>query len=539
MSFALLGRSSLSGPFEPFEAVTIGDLLRDRAEATPDIIVLKEIDADGQIGRGWTYAELLADTERIGRALASRHQPGARIAVYANNIPEWVLLELGSALAGTVLVTANPAFQARELQYVLDQSRAEALYYVDEFRGNPMRAIAEQVCTELPAIHTLIDLRDHSALFEGEERGVLPPVRPEDIAQIQYTSGTTGHPKGALLHHRGLVQNARDIMGRAGLGEGDVFLHVMPMFHTTGCAMCVLGAIGASATMLLPPLFDPALVAKILDRERPSLLLAVPTMLVGLLAEHAGGRYDFTSLKRIVSGGAPVAPELIARARAASRAIVQVVYGQTECSPGITMSRPDDPADSIGSAGQPLPNIEVAIFDPRSGEIAAVGEEGEICTRGYHVMGGYDGNPDATAAAIDSGGWLHTGDLGHLDARGFLTISGRIKDMIIRGSENLYPAEIELAMLEHPDVSEVAVVGVPCPIYGEQAVCFMRPSGERRPDAAEMKVFIRERLSPQKTPAHWLWVDKWPLTGSGKIQKFRLAEQFESSAFATQSSSSS
>jgi fatty-acyl-CoA synthase len=169
----------------------------------------------------------------------------------------------------------------------------------------------------------------------------------------------------------------------------------------------------------------------------------------------------------------------------------------------------------------------------------AVGEEGEICTRGYHVMAGYDGDPAATAEAIDGDGWLRTGDVGFLDPRGFLTITGRIKDMIIRGSENLYPAEIELAMLEHPDVSEVAVVGVPCPIYGEQAVCFMRPSGERRPDAAELKAFIRQRLSPQKTPAHWLWVDRWPLTGSGKIQKFRLAEQFESGAFAAQSSSSS
>jgi fatty-acyl-CoA synthase len=168
-----------------------------------------------------------------------------------------------------------------------------------------------------------------------------------------------------------------------------------------------------------------------------------------------------------------------------------------------------------------------------------VGEEGEICTRGYHLMAGYDGNPEATAAAIDSNGWLHTGDLGHVDSRGFLTISGRIKDMIIRGSENLYPAEIEMAVLEHADVSEAAIVGVPCPIYGEQVACFMRASGSRRPDAAELKAFIRERLSPQKTPAHWLWVDAWPLTGSGKIQKFRLAEQFESGAFATQSSSSS
>ncbi|HET8750387.1 MAG TPA: AMP-binding protein, partial [Sphingomicrobium sp.] len=439
----------------------------------------------------------------------------------------------------TVLVTANPACQARELQYVLEQSCAEALYYVEGFRGNPMRAIAETASGALPGVRHLIDLRDHDRLFDGEERGVLPAVRPEDIAQIQYTSGTTGNPKGALLHHRGLVQNARDIMDRAGLSAGDLFLHIMPMFHTTGCAICVLGAIGAGATMLLPPLFDPALVASTIDRDHPSLLLAVPTMLVALLHEYASGGHDFRSLKRIVSGGATVAPELIVQVRRSTGAAVQVVYGQTECSPGITMSCPDDPADTIESVGRLLPNVELAILDPQSGEIVPVGEEGEICTRGYHLMAGYDGNPEATAAAIDSNGWLHTGDLGHVDSRGFLTISGRIKDMIIRGSENLYPAEIEMAVLEHPDVSEAAIVGIPCPIYGEQVACFMRASGSRRPDAAELKTFIRERLSPQKTPAHWLWVERWPLTGSGKIQKFRLAEQFESGAFAAQSSSSS
>jgi fatty-acyl-CoA synthase len=539
MNLGATGPAYLSRPEEPLEAMTIGDLLRARAVASPAIVALKEIGPDGEIGRSWTYAELLADAERFGRALANRHRPGARLAVYANNIPEWILLEIGSALAGTVLVTANPAWQASELHYVLDQSRAEALYCVDEFRGNPMRAIADKVCADLPAIRRPIDLRDHAALFEGEESGTLPPVRRGDIAPIQFTSGTTGQPKGALLHHRGLVRNACDIMERAGLGAGDVFLHIMPMFHTTGCAMCVLGAIGAGATMLLPPLFDPALVARIVDQERPALLLAVPTMLVALLGEHSSGGYDFSSLTRIVSGGDTVPPELIRRVTAAFGAVVQLVYGQTECSPGITMSCPDDPPDSLATVGRPLPNVEVAIRGPQSRETLAVGEEGEICTRGYHVMAGYDGDPAATAEAIDGDGWLRTGDLGFLDPRGFLTITGRIKDMIIRGSENLYPAEIELAMLEHPDVSEVAVVGVPCPIYGEQAVCFMRPSGERRPDAAELKAFIRQRLSPQKTPAHWLWVDRWPLTGSGKIQKFRLAEQFESGAFASQSSSSS
>ena len=524
---------------EPIEQLTIGELLRHRAEASPDTVALKEVGYDAEIGRVWSYAQLLGDAERLGRALASRHQPGARIAIYANNIPEWVLLELGSAMAGTILVTINPASQTRELKYALEQSRAEALYCVEEFRGNPMRVIADEVCANVAAIRHLIDLADHEALFEGHDRGTLPPVRPDDIAQIQYTSGTTGFPKGALLRHHGLVQNARDVMARCGLGAGDTYLQIMPLFHTTGCAINVLGAIGAGGTMLMPPVFEPAMVVKVIERERPDFMLAVPTMLVGLLDEAVRSGRDVTSVKGITSGGAMVAPELINRARAVFGATIQIIYGQTECSPGITMARgDDDPADLTETIGQPLPNIDVAILDPHTSAILPIGAQGEICTRGYHVMAGYNDNEEATAKAIDADGWLHTGDLGRMDQRGYLSITGRVKEMIIRGGENLFPAEIENAMLEHGDVGEVAVVGVPCPTYGEQVACFMRASGDRRPDPAELKAFIRERLSPQKTPLYWLWIDQWPLTGSGKIQKFKLAEQFQGGAFASQLSPS-
>jgi len=509
------------------EKITIGDLLRRQSQAHADTIALKEIGTDGELHRTWTYAQLTADAERLGRALASRHAQGARIAVYANNSPEWVLLELGSAFAGVTLVTVNPAYQKRELAYVLEQSRAEAIYYVDEFRGSAMKAIVDQASAGIPALRHRIVLTDHAALFDGDDRGTLPVVAPDHVTQIQYTSGTTGFPKGALLHHHGLVQNARDVMARFGLGAGDTFLHFMPLFHTTGCAILVLGILDAGATMLLAPMFDPAMAVRVIERERPGFLLGVPTMLVALVDEAVRSGRDVSSLERIMSGGAMVAPELINRVKAAFGPMVQIVYGQTECSPVITMARHDDAlADLTGTIGQPLPNMDVAILDPQSAAILPIGEQGEICTRGYHVMTGYNDNPEATAKAIDADGWLHTGDLGRMDSRGYLAITGRVKEMIIRGGENLFPAEIENAMLEHPDVGEVAVVGVPCPVYGEQVACFMRASGGRRPDAAELKAFIRERLSPQKTPKHWLWVDQWPLTGSGKIQKFKLAEQF-------------
>ncbi len=508
------------------EVLTIGDLLRSRARRWPDAMALQEICHDGERGRCWSYSHLLADAERLGRALASRHAPGARVAIFANNIPEWILLEFGAAMAGLVVVTVNPASQKRELQYVLAQSRAEAVYCVDEFRGNPLRKIVGEACAEVPAIRLVIDLTDHAALFDGEDRGILPQVGPEDFAQIQYTSGTTGFPKGALLRHHGLVRNAAAFMDRLGLRSGDSTIHVMPMFHTAGCGLNCLGAIAVGARILFPPLFDAPLAAKIIERERPGFMLAVPTMIVGLLAEAAKGR-DLTGIRRISSGGAMVAPDLSARVADTIGATIQIIYGQTECSPGITLAHHDDAViDRTTTVGRALPDIEVAILDPATAAILQTGEQGEICTRGYHLMAGYNDNPEATAAAIDAEGWLHTGDLGRMDSRGYVSITGRVKEMIIRGGENLFPAEIENAILEHGDVGEVAVVGVPCAEFGEQVACFMRPANARKPEAPELRAFIRERLSPQKTPKYWLWVEQWPLTGSGKIQKFKLAEGF-------------
>ena len=511
---------------EPPDKISLGDLLRRQARDHTDRIAIREVGYDGEIGRTWTYSSLLADAERLGLALSSRHAPGARIAVYANNIPEWVLLEFGSAFAGLTLVTVNPAFRARELRYVLEQSGAEAIYYVSGFRGSDMTAIVEEACATSPAIRHRILLTDHDALFAGADDGVLPLVYAGDIVQIQYTSGTTGLPKGAQLHHHGLIQNAHDIMDRFGLREGDCFMHVSPLFHTIGCAILVLGIVDAGATMLLPPMFDPSMVVRVLERERPAYLLVVPTMLIALLDEvDRTGRQ--VSFKGIMSGGSMVGPDVINRVKATFGATVQIVYGQTECSPVITMSRRDDLfTDLVGTIGQPLPHIEVKIADPQSGKVLPLGEQGEICTRGYHVMHGYNDNPEATSKAIDAERWLLTGDLGRMDSRGYVSITGRIKEMIIRGGENFFPAEIENAMLEHQDIAEVAVVGVPCAMFGEQVACFMRASGSARPAPAELKAFIRDRLSPQKTPSHWIWVDEWPLTGSGKIQKFKLAEQF-------------
>jgi fatty-acyl-CoA synthase len=511
----------------PFRPTTVADLLNERARVSGDTMALREILADGAIGREWTYADLLRDCERLGRALASRHEAGARVAIFASNAPEWILMEMAAALAGLTLVTVNPGFRARELRFVLEQSRAEAVYFVPSVRGNPLGPVVARACADLPAVRHRILLTDHPALFEGEAGGALRGSSPDDIVQIQYTSGTTGFPKGALLHQKGLIQNGFDAVYRWGVRAGDSILVIMPLFHTAGCALLVLGGLANGATLLLAPGFDPEMNARVVERERPAFLLGVPTMIVGLIDEAAKSGRELGSLRSIMSGGAMVAPELVGAARRTFGAPIQIIYGQTETSPGITLAWPDDSdADLAGTIGQPLPHIDVAILATADASVCPLGVQGEICCRGYNVMAGYNDDPEATAAAICPEGWLHTGDLGTMDARGYLKITGRVKDIIIRGGENLFPAEIENAMLEHDAILEAAVVGIPDEVWGELVACFMRGRGAERPRAASLKAFIRERLSPQKTPAFWIWVDQWPLTGSGKIQKFALREAF-------------
>ncbi len=512
------------------EPITIGEMLTRQCEAIGDRVALKELTMDGEVDRTWTYRQLLDDAKRLAGALAARHEQGARIAVYAPNKPEWALLEFASAFAGVTLVTVNPAYQKRELKFVLEQSRSEAIYYVEEFRGNPMGEIVDAVCAETPGVKMKVDLDDHDALYAGS--APLPEVKPSDIAQIQYTSGTTGFPKGALLHHFGLVQNARDTLDRLGCGEGGSAVHHMPLFHTTGCAVMMIGMIGLGGTQYLAPMFLPEMIARVIEREKLELVFGVPTMLVALIEEIEKTGRDMSSVVAVGSGGSMVAPELARKTEEVFGQMVGIIYGQTEASPVITSMWPEDNLeDKTQTIGQPMPHVDVSIRDVNTNAACPVGEQGEICCRGYLVMEGYNDNPDATAKAIDADGWLHTGDLGTMDARGYVKITGRVKEMIIRGGENLFPAEIENAMLEHDDIAEVAVVGVPDDKFGEQVACFMRARADAKPGASDLKSFIRDRLSPQKTPVYWIWVDEWPLTGSGKIQKFKLTEAFEQGAY--------
>jgi len=519
-------------PTEDYRERTIEDVLREQAKLRPDAMALREVVADGTIGREWTYAQLLADAERCARALASRHSAGDRIAIMGGNCPEWVLIELGAALAGLTIVTVNPSFTPREVRYVLEQSSSQAVYYQPHVRGSALRPVIDEAAAGTPASAFVIDMEDHGDLFAGEGDGELRPTKPLDVVMIQYTSGTTGFPKGVLLHQHGLVQSNYDMFARWNIGPGKMVTAPFPLFHTAGSAMSVLGTFSHGACLLLVSVFDPVAVAKLIEREEPEFLGGVPTMIYAVIEAARATGTDVSSVQTIGSGGAMVQPELNRAAQEVFGVPILIVYGQTETYPAITGSWPTDSgAELLETIGQPIANIEVAILSPADNSVCANDEQGEICMRGYNQMVGYNDNPKATAETIDKDGWLHTGDLGSMSARGYVKITGRVKEMIIRGGENLFPAEIEAALLEHPAIAEIACAGVPDEKWGEIVAAFLRVAdGFERPSDDELKAFIRERLSPQKTPAHWVWVKEFPLTGSGKIQKFQLAEQFAKGA---------
>jgi fatty-acyl-CoA synthase len=342
---------------------------------------------------------------------------------------------------------------------------------------------------------------------------------------IQYTSGTTGFPKGALLRHRGLLNNGADTAERMGVDPGDVFITTMPLFHTGGCVCCVIGSVSRAATNVLIEAFDPALVLEMFGTYRGNAMVAVPTMLIAMLEHPTFPTTDLSAVKAICSGGSTVPAPLVQRFENELKAPFTIVFGQTECSPVAAQTRTfDSVEDKANTIGLPLANMETKIIDPNTGETVPVGTIGEFCTRGYHVMLGYFEMEEATRAAIDADGWLHTGDLCAMDARGYCTVEGRLKDMIIRGGENIYPRELEELLFKHPSVGEVAVIGVPHERWGEEVAAFIRPAPGTAIDKEELIAYMRSWLAPHKTPKHWVVVEAFPLTGSGKIQKFKLRE---------------
>jgi fatty-acyl-CoA synthase len=513
---------------EPILGTTVGSVLRAAAAAAPDRVAMIGGHPDPASRGRWTYAELLAEAERAARALSRRFAPGEPVAVWAHNMPEWIILEYAAGLAGIVLVTVNPALRPAELAYVLKQSGSVGIFLVPEYRS-PMAKYLDEVRPDVPLLRDVVLLTEwEDFLSTAPADAVLPDVQPDDIAQIQYTSGTTGFPKGAELHHRGLTNNARFYAQRVGLQPGDVLVNPMPMFHTAGCGMGVLGCCQSLATHVPVLAFDPALMLELCETERSSVFAGVPTMMIAMLAHPDMEKRDLSSLRVAVSGGSPVPADLVRQVEERLRVTFSIVFGTTECSPLVTQVKPDASAQQRAETlGTPLPQTEVKVADMGTGEPVPPSKVGELCARGYLVMRGYHDAPEATAEAIDTDGWYHTGDLASMDTDGCLRIEGRVKDMIIRGGENIYPREIEDVLFAHPSVAEASVVGVPDPAWGEVVAAFLRPvPGQPQPPVDELRAYCREHLAPYKTPLHWIFVDEFPLTPSGKIQKFKLREQF-------------
>jgi len=505
---------------EPVLDTTVGGILREAARRSPQTPALVVGSPDPVLRRRWTYRELLADAERAAQALAARFEPTERVAVVATSIPESLILTYAAALAGLVLVPVNPALRAEELRHVLGQSGASGVFVEPEYRGHDLVGTLGALAGDLPALREIV-VFDHWERFvsAGNGASALPTVGPDDIAQLVYTSGTTGSPKGALLSHRGMTNAARFAATRFGMRPGDVYVQTMPLFHVGGQVvsfqLCQL-----SATAVLVRAFDPGLVLELIEAETATLTCGVPTMLLALVEHPDFSGRDLSSLRSVSGGGAVVPAELVRHIEDALGVQFAVVFGQTEACGFISQTELDDGAEDKGTTlGRPLPGVDARVVDPHSGDTVGRGEVGELEVRGPNVMAGYHHMPDATDDALRPGGWLRTGDLVTMDERGYLRMTGRLKEMIVSGGENIFPVEIENVLLEHPEVAQVAVVGVADRRWGEAAVAVVVAAPGLTPGAAELEAFLRRRLAAYKVPRRWVFVDDLPRTATGKIQK--------------------
>lgn len=511
----------------PVVECTVGRLLQDTAAAVPDAVALVAGAAEPGERRRWSYAELLAEAEAVAGALLDHVEPGERLGVWAPNVPRWQVVQFGAALAGLTVVTLNPAYTAAEATYALGQSRCAAVVAAGEVRGRNFQHVVESVREDLPLLRHVIDMEAGSRRSAGPSGpGVaLPEVDPASPAMIQYTSGTTGFPKGAVLSHRAMVNNARLFARRFAIAPGSVWLNPLPMFHVGGCGFGAMGAMWNRSPHVVTA-FDPGLALELIEAERAAFFPGVPTMLVAMMEHPRFADTDLSSLEVIMSGGTTVPPELVSRVESAFGARFGAIFGQTEMGGVMCQSLPEDVTeDKTARVGRPLEQTAMKVVDPATGRIVPCGEIGEFHVRGVGQLLGYFDRPDATAEAVDAEGWFHTGDLGTMDERGYVAVTGRLKDMIIRGGENIYPREIEDLLHTEPGIAEVAVVGVPDDYWGEQVAAVVRPAAGVEPDPDGWQARVRARLSGQKTPRRWFVTDSMPLTAGGKIQKFRLLEQ--------------
>jgi fatty-acyl-CoA synthase len=507
-------------------------------------------------GVRWSWASLARQADAMAAGLlALGLEPGERIGIWSPNCAEWVLVQFAAAKAGIILVTINPAYRLSELEYTLNKVGVKALVAAERYKTSDYVGMVEALAPELPdsfpgalqaprvpSLRAAIkiggavrsgwfDLDDIPGLAESEHDAQLAEISarlgPHDAINIQFTSGTTGLPKGATLTHRNILNNGYFVGLAQQLGAADRICIPVPLYHCFGMVMANLAAVTHGSAMVYPaPTFDPEATLRVIEQERCTALYGVPTMFIAALGCPSFAERDLTSLRTGTMAGSPCPVEVMRQViDRLHMKDVTIAYGMTETSPVSFQTGPDDPVERrVSTIGKVQPHLEVKIVD-EAGEVTARGVAGEVCTRGYSVMLGYWDDPERTAEAIDPEGWMHTGDLGVIDDDGYGNIVGRIKDMVIRGGENIYPREIEEFLYTHPKVADVTVVGLPDPKMGEELCAWVRLAPGERADEEEIRAFCRGQIAHYKIPRYVRFVDEFPMTVTGKVQKFIIRER--------------
>jgi fatty-acyl-CoA synthase len=515
-----------SGPSRALLDLTIGGLLERTASRYPDRLAVASCHQQKRL----TWAELSAEADRVARGLWSLGiRRGDRVGLWSTNCIEWVMMHMGCARAGAALVNVNPSYRSHELQFTLQRSRMKALFLWRKDK----RADYEEILGR--ARHGLTLELEHTIYFDSPEwpalldaEGRLPDrVAVDDVANIQYTSGTTGLPKGVMLTHHNVVNNGQFLAQGFHYTEQDSIVVPVPLFHCFGCVIGTMSAVNSGAAIILPQwTFDPRATLQAVHDERATSVYGVPAMYVAELALPEFAGFDLRSLRTGMMSGAPCPVELMKRVlnEMHCRELV-IAYGQTETSPVVTMSDADDPIEiRVSTVGRAMPQTEIQIASMVTGEPLPVGEQGEVCVRGYALMKGYDGDAAETAAVIREDGWLHTGDLGIMHDDGCIHLTGRSKDVIIRGGENIYPREVEEFLYTHPKVGEAQVVGIPNARLGEIVAAWVRLKPGVEATEEEIKEFCKGQIAYYKIPEHVRFVTEFPATLSGKIQKYKIRE---------------
>ncbi|MFJ8262155.1 AMP-binding protein [Rummeliibacillus sp. NPDC094406] len=533
---------------------TIGDLLEEKVILDPDREALVYTDRDLRM----TYAQFNEHADEVAKALmAIGLEKGDHFAVWTTNVPEWPGLQFGSGKMGAPLVTVNTNYRTTELEYLLKQSDSRALVLIDQFRDYSFIETLYEICPELktsepgqlesarlPLLKTVIVISEnhYPGTFSYDEflstgqkisdeqlADRKKSLSYEDVINIQYTSGTTGFPKGVMLRHSNLINNAINIAECMKLTKEDKLCIPVPFFHCFGCVIGTLAIVSVGGTMVPVQEFNAEKVLRTVEKEKCTALHGVPTMFINELNLPNIEKFDLSSLRTGVMAGSNCPVEVMKDViHIMGMKDITICYGQTESSPVLTQTRTEDPLNlKVETVGRALPNVEVKITEPGTNTELPRGEQGEICARGYVVMKGYYKNPDATREAIDEDNWLHTGDLGTMDEEGYVRVTGRLKDMFIRGGENIYPREIEEFLYQHPKVLDIQVAGVPDEKYGEEAAAWIILKDGQTATEEEIRAFCDGEISRHKIPRYIYFVDQYPMTASGKIQKFKLREQFE------------